>query len=69
MNSLIDPGKDDSKVWWESKTLWVSVITAVLPLIPPFAPFIAANPGILTALGAVFAALRVTTDSPVRLRK
>lgn len=56
-----------AKPAWASKTLWVSVLTAVLPAVyPPAAALLAANPELAAAaVGAVFAALRMISSHKV----
>lgn len=59
-----------SKQFWKSKTFWAALLTAVLPVVPPVGLWIAANAEAYSAiLSVVFAALRVTTSSPVTLTK
>lgn len=61
---------EDSKQFWKSKTFWASLVTAVLPVFPPVAVLIAANPEAYSAvLGAVFGALRITTVAPLSVKK
>ncbi len=61
---------DDSKKPWQSVTLWAALVTALVPLFPPAAAVVAANPGIVTAvLGLVFGALRLKTDTAVSIKK
>lgn len=61
---------DSNKPWYQSKTFWASIVTAVLPVIPGVAPVIALYPEAYSALlGAVFGALRITTTAPLTLRK
>lgn len=56
------------KALWQSKTFWVSVVTALAPGIPGVAPFIAANPwAVLAALGVVFTGLRKVTHGKVTI--
>lgn len=60
--------QDEAKAFWKSKTFWASMLTAVLPLIPPVGAWAAANPEIYSAaLAALFSALRVRTKVPVKL--
>lgn len=56
---------DEAKPSWQSKSLWVSAITAALPVIyPPAAVWVAAHPEIYSALlGSIFAGLRIVTKS------
>ncbi len=59
---------DDAKKPWESMTLWAALITALVPIFPPAAAIVAANPGIVSAVvGLVFGALRLKTNSAVSL--
>lgn len=59
-----------NKASWQSKTVWASVIIAVLPLIPGVGPlataWIAANPELFSAaLGGIFAGLRTISKGSV----
>lgn len=57
----------DVKKPWESKTLWVSAIVALAPLYPPIGALVAANPEwISMAVGAIFAGLRMITNTGVK---
>jgi len=54
----------------KSKTFWAALITAVAPLWPPAAAWIAANPAAFSAaMGLAFGGLRVATKSPVKKPK
>lgn len=59
-----------SKKPWESKTLWVSAITAIAPLVaPPLNVWIAANPDLFaSALGLMFMGLRMITKGEVSIK-
>lgn len=50
-----------------SKTLWMALVTALLPIVyPPAAVWSAAHPELVTAaLGAVFGGLRVVSDGKI----
>lgn len=57
---------------WESKTMWVSALVAILPLVPGVGPAVAGligtNPEIATALlGAVFGGLRLISHGKVTI--
>lgn len=59
----------DPKPFYASKTFWASLITAVLPLIPPVGAWAAANPQIYSAaLAVIFGALRISTKQPIVLK-
>lgn len=60
----------ETKKPWQSKTLWVGAITALLPLVyPPAAVWVGANPELFSmALGAVFSGLRVVTEGKVAIK-
>lgn len=61
---------EDLKSPWKSKTLWIAALTALVPLFPPAAAVVAANPAVVSAVvGVVFGALRLTTKTKVKLRK
>lgn len=58
---------------WQSKTLWASVIIAVVPLIPGVGPVVsgvfATNPELAAAVvGAVFGVLRLITKKEIGLK-
>jgi hypothetical protein len=56
----------DSKSILTSKTFWSGVIMALVPLFPPAAALIAANPAAAGALAGVIAvAMRSATDGSV----
>lgn len=52
---------------WQSKTMWVSLISTVLPVFfPPAALWVAANPALYaTAMGLVFSGLRLISNGNV----
>lgn len=54
---------------WESKTLWVSAITAIAPLVaPPLSDWIKASPEMFAGgLGLIFTALRLMTRGEVSI--
>lgn len=53
---------------WESKTIWVSALAALVPFFPPAAVWIAANPEIYSiAMGGIFSLLRVVTKGKVSI--
>ena len=54
---------------WKSKTLWASAIVAIAPFLPVVGPVILANQGwVMPFLGAVFTALRLTTNDSIGLK-
>lgn len=59
----------DTKKPWESKTLWLGAVTAILPLVfPPAAAWVAANPEIFSAgVSAVFSALRLISKDQITI--
>lgn len=61
--------QNDTKPAWQSKTLWASALTVLLPLVwPPAAVFIAANPTLVpVGLGVLFGVLRVVTKGAVTI--
>lgn len=64
--------EDNNKPAWQSKTLWMAALCALLPLIPGVGPiasaWIAANPALFTvATGAVFGGLRVVSKGKVTI--
>jgi hypothetical protein len=55
---------------WQSKTLWVSLIMALAPVIPPLGAVIAANPELAgIAAGVLVAGLRLISSKKVTLKK
>jgi hypothetical protein len=53
---------------WLSKTLWVSVIVAIAPLIPGVSPIIIANTEYIgLAVGAVFGLLRLVSKDQIKM--
>lgn len=58
---------EQSKEFWKSRTFWVAIITAVMPLIPPVAVFQAANPALYNAaLSLLFGGImRTMTSTPI----
>ena len=55
---------------WQSKTLWVSALTVIVPIVaPPAGIWIAAHPEAFSALlGVVFAGLRMITKDKVAIK-
>lgn len=65
---FVPPGDDDGKSILLSKTFWAGVVMAIVPLFPPAAVFIAANPAIYNiALGGLVIGLRKITSGKVTL--
>lgn len=51
---------------WESKTVWVALVVAIIPFIPGASALISANPDVVgVTLGVVFAALRMITKDKI----
>lgn len=60
--------KKDGKVFWKSKRFYTTLLTAVLPLIPPVADFAKNYPEVYGAIMAtVFGWVGLVTKEPVRL--
>lgn len=56
----------ESKKPWQSKTVWLSLATALLPFVPGASAWVAANPEVLTsALSALFLLLRLITKDKI----
>ncbi len=70
MTTVLEPMGSDSKPIWQSKTFWISAVTALVPLVfPPAGVWIAANPQLFSAaLGVVFTGLRVVSKDRVTIR-
>ncbi len=61
---------DETKLPWQSSTMWAALIMAVVPLFPPAASLVAAHPEIVgLAAGALVAGLRMITSKKVVLKK
>jgi hypothetical protein len=59
----------ENKKPWLSKTIWMSVLTALASLYPPAHEWIADNPVIFSwAIGGVFAGLRVITKDGLSIK-
>ena len=57
--------KTDKKIW-QSKTLWMSLIVAILAFFPSVQIFATKNPeAVGTILGLVFSALRLLTKGKI----
>ena len=61
--------KSSKKAPWKSKTIWVSVISALAPLAcPPLAVWIQTNPELFSgAIGVLFMGLRLVTNVDIGL--
>ena len=60
---------DTTKRPWQSKTLWLALITAIAAFIPPVQTWIASNPEMFALiLGGAFGALRVITKGAVSIQ-
>ena len=58
----------EKKSVFKSKTFWVSLIVAIAPAIPGLREWMVTNPEAFSAaIGAVFAGLRLITNSKVTL--
>lgn len=57
---------EDKKQFWKSKTFWLSLCTAVLPLIPQLAPL--CTPEVMSAAGVLFGVLRTVSGKPLKLK-
>jgi hypothetical protein len=59
----------EGKPFWKSKRFYATLLTAVLPLVPPIADFAAKYPEMYSAiLAAVFGWVGLKTTEPVRLK-
>lgn len=71
MTDVASPGAAISKElsgkpFYKSKTLWMSVATAIIPFVPVLGPWCAANPQMLgVILGFAFSALRLATKDRI----
>lgn len=65
--SLVEQPKE-GKVFWKSKRFYTTLLTAVLPLIPPVADFARNYPEVYSGiLAAVFGWVGLKTTQSVRL--
>lgn len=61
---------DSSVPVWQSKTMWVALLMAIVPAFPPAAALVAANPELTSVLaGLVVAGLRLVSSKKVTVRK
>jgi len=57
-----------AKPWWQSKTLWTTVILAGAAFYPPVDVIVAANPALAgVVVSAIFGFLRIVTGGKVTL--
>lgn len=58
---------EQGKEFWKSKTFWMSVLTALIPLVPPVAAFQVANPALYNAaLSFLYGGImRSVTTTPI----
>lgn len=63
------PAVVDAKKPWQSKTIWITAITALAPLaIPGASQWIASNPELFSGvLGALFAFLRLVSSDKISI--
>lgn len=67
---LAEKIEKDGKPFWKSKRFYATLLTAVLPLIPPVADFAAKYPEMYSAiLAAVFGWVGLKTVEPIKFRK
>jgi len=59
-----------NKKWYKSKTMWASIIVALVTTIVPQAKGIVANnpEAVLGVIGFIFGLLRIKTETPVVLK-
>lgn len=56
----------EDKKPWQSKTLWISVVVALLPLVPSVSQLVATNPELVSmCLGALFGVLRLVSKDKI----
>lgn len=59
----------ETKKAWQSRTLWIGLVAAIVPFFPPAAAVIAANPEVTgLALSGIFSALRMITKDRVVIK-
>ena len=57
------------KKWWQSKTSWVSLITALLSFYKPAWEWVEGNPDMfMKIMGALFLSLRFVTKGKVEIK-
>jgi len=56
----------EEKQPWQSKTIWVSVVVALLPLFPAVSHLVSDHPELVSlVLGGLFAALRMISKDKI----
>lgn len=66
---MSEENKPEGKPFWKSKRFYTTLLTAILPLVPPVADFAAKYPEMYSAiLAAVFGWVGLKTIEPVRLK-
>lgn len=56
----------EMKTPWKSKTLWTALIMALVPMCPPAAAFVAANPELSAVIvSGIFAGLRLVSNGKI----
>jgi len=59
----------EEKKSWESKTIWVSIAVAILPLFPSISQIVSGNPELVSILlGGLFAALRFISKDKIVIK-
>lgn len=58
----------ESKKPWQSKTIWVALVAAILPFVPVADAWVKANPEVyVSVLGGVFTVLRLITKGKISI--
>lgn len=69
IKKLIKREAGESVKPWESKTIIIGVLSALIPFIPGGAVWVAANPEAYAAiLGLVFSGLRCVSDGKIKFK-
>lgn len=63
------PVLQEEKSPWKSKTIWVAIVVAILPLFPSVSMIVSSNPELVSiVLGGIFSALRVISKDKVIIK-
>ncbi len=69
MEVLSKMQSDEPKKSYQSKTVWIGLLTALLPLYPPAAAWVALHPELFSAaVGALFSGLRLISSDRVVIK-
>lgn len=67
--SLTENQPAEAKPFWKSKRFYTTLVTAILPLVPPVADFASKYPEVYSAvLAAVFGWVGLKTTQPMKFK-